>query len=301
MSTPSNGHETMSIGPRPTAPPGAQVPDDRVHGDDLIAGTPTRSTRGEGTEQTPPDGTQRRGPSRAWSWLLVGVGATLLVSSVAGGVVWNLLDGGGLSSPVEQRQTYTQAVSEVRFTGGSGDLQVLAGAPAGTVEVTRRFTRGFPRSEPEVSETWSGETLDIVADCSGFLSWCHIDYSIRVPEGTLVTAETGSGDVAVGGSLGTLRAEVGSGNIDANDLVAAELVASTGSGDIDLDFATPPDRVALDTGSGNVSVRVPPGDAYAVDVTTGSGDQDVTVDRSSGATRSIRIETGSGDARVAYR
>jgi DUF4097 and DUF4098 domain-containing protein YvlB len=133
------------------------------------------------------------------------------------------------------------------------------------------------------------------------MSMCSIDYDVRVPDGAAVTLGLGSGNINVSGAIGALKAETGSGNVDAAGVRSTNAVLRTGSGNVDLSFAAAPMNVDLRTGSGNVTMWVPKGDNYAVDVTTGSGNRSVDVDTSQSSSRTIHVETGSGDVRLAYR
>jgi hypothetical protein len=124
-----------------------------------------------------------------------------------------------------------------------------------------------------------------------------------------VNASTGSGDIEVAGAEG-LRARAGSGSIDVSG-VAGRLELRTGSGDITID-SRPEGDWAVDTGSGDLRIRVPEGSAFLLDATTSSGDIDtvhpVEVQgrqsrrRLAGAVRGggprLELTTSSGDIRI---
>lgn len=128
--------------------------------------------------------------------------------------------------------------------------------------------------------------------------------------------DTGSGDVTVSGArAGRLVLETGSGGINASGLDAEEAMLESGSGNIQLELVSQPRQLAIETGSGNVTVRVPDGFGATVDIDTGSGGIDLgglTIsatrlerDRVSGTIGDgrgrVRIETGSGSVRLAPR
>jgi hypothetical protein len=207
---------------------------------------------------------------------------------------------GPLNSSADQRQTYQATALEL--TGTSGDVRIVGGAAPGTMEVTRHLHWGMMQGEPATKEQVNGQTLSIDSACGGgFMSMCSIDYDVRVPDGAAVTLGLGSGNINVSGAIGALKAETGSGNVDAAGVRSTNAVLRTGSGNVDLSFAAAPMNVDLRTGSGNVTMWVPKGDNYAVDVTTGSGNRSVDVDTSQSSSRTIHVETGSGDVRLAYR
>jgi DUF4097 and DUF4098 domain-containing protein YvlB len=206
----------------------------------------------------------------------------------------------GFQHAADGQQKYQ--ASALDLTGTSGNVRVVGGAAAGTIEVTRHVEWGIMHGQPATSEQVNGETLKIDSDCGGgFMSRCSIDYEVKVPDNAPVTLGLGSGDVQLFGSLGAVKVQTGSGDVEANGLGTTNAVIRTGSGDLDLAFATAPSQVDLRAGSGDVSVWVPKGDNYAVDVTTGSGDQNVDVDNSQSSPRKILVQTGSGDVDLAYR
>ena len=143
----------------------------------------------------------------------------------------------------------------------------------------------------------SGSTLAIDANCAGSFGGCSVDYVVTVPDATDVSVVTGSGDIAVGGSLGGVALKAGSGDIRTTNLAADQVTAEDGSGDVDLELATAPPTVGVRTGSGDVSVRLPPNTHYAVDSETGSGDTRVRVPDDPASTSSC----GSGPARATSR
>jgi DUF4097 and DUF4098 domain-containing protein YvlB len=236
---------------------------------------------------------------------------------MAGLASWNAVTG-GLWRSVDQHQVYAQGISSIAFEGGSGDVEIRADSTSGQIAVDRRLSWGLGSSQPAPDEQVQGTVLRINEACRGFVTWCSIDYVLHVPEGTDVTLNNGSGDVALSGNLGTtqastgsgdldvsgsgtqqVRLETGSGDIGASRLAAKNVVGHTGSGSMDLEFVDPPSDLALQAGSGDVSVRVPRG-AYAVDVETGSGDTENSVGSDPSSQNHIVVKTGSGDVEIAY-
>ncbi|HEU4332362.1 MAG TPA: DUF4097 family beta strand repeat-containing protein [Lapillicoccus sp.] len=200
------------------------------------------------------------------------------------------------SSPrVEQRSVLTRAISALDVETQSGDVTVRAGARDGTVEVIRRF-RGDEGTQVG-GETWQGDTLTITPDCT---TVCDVDYEIRVPAAVAVTVRTGSGDVELSGRLGNVSLDAVSGDVDAN-ISTANFRSETGSGDMDLHLSSAPTQLTAESVSGDIDLRVPRGDTYAVDANTTSGDVDVNVPRQTDATNRIDVRTASGDITVDSR
>ena len=298
--------------PTPTS-----VPDDRVHGDAVRGAEPygdswlrpTLTTERSGAAPAgAPAGSDGPGRSdspgrppapsaRPW-WLVAGLGATLALASAAGVTTWGAVTGGPWHSDDEQ-QTYHRAVTDLTFAGGSSDVEVRGGAPAGTVHVERHLSWGPGASRPTPKETWSGSALTIAADCDGsFLSSCSVDYVVTVPRATDVAVDIGSGDIVLTGSLGAVTLKSGSGDIETANLAAEQVTAEAGSGDIDVELATLASPVSVRTGSGDVSVRLPQDAVYAVATETGSGDTEVSVPTNPDSTSTLRVRTGSGDIAV---
>lgn len=227
---------------------------------------------------------------------------------------------GVTSSSATDSETRDFSGSSIVVHAGANEVEVLGGADPGKVEITRRSHWGIGATKPDPNEEWGQGRLEIRdAECGG-LGWrrCSIDYVLRVPDGTAVTIESGSGDISVSGALGRLDLDVGSGDIDGRRLSAEQVVARAGSGDIDLgfasgspevlaragsgsiqlDLATAPGALDVETGSGDVGIDVPESQRYRLDIETGSGDQNVDVPSTANAPSTIRVRTGSGDVEL---
>ena len=121
---------------------------------------------------------------------------------------------------------------------------------------------------------------------------------------------TGSGGIKVDRVGGSITAKTGSGSIHVNK-VAGAVVAHTGSGSIEI-AQTGRANVAVQTGSGNVTLDLPDDAAFALNVHTGSGSihttQPLTVQGSlsrhdlqgtvRGGGNTVTISTGSGSVQI---
>jgi len=137
--------------------------------------------------------------------------------------------------------------------------------------------------------------------------WMHhvtIDFEVTAPSNTMLTAETGSGDLKISNMTGTVKGHTGSGSIEADKLgagsrldtgsgsiTASNLMGATtlqtGSGDIRAGLGAAGD-VSAETGSGNIGLENVQG---AVKAETGSGNMDI----SGQPTSPWKLETGSGN------
>jgi hypothetical protein len=186
----------------------------------------------------------------------------------------------------------TEPVSQVSIDLGAGNLEVVA-SDAAPVSVAAVIQGGKNRLRQELR---SG-TLALSVDCVE--SPCSADVQVRVPAAAPLSAKTGSADIEVVGARASAELETGSGNITARELGAAEVDARSGSGDVELVALVPPRRVHVRTGSGNVTLRVPEGGAYRLDIARGSGEERVRgIARDASAERAIAVETGSGDVDI---
>jgi lia operon protein LiaG len=180
--------------------------------------------------------------------------------------------GGGLDAHADLRLTVPPgkrvaiylAVGKVSVTNIDGDLWV----DASSAPVTTSGTRG----ELNI-DVGSGAVK--VTEARGELS-----------------VDTGSGMVAVSGVRGEkVSIDTGSGDVTASDVRSNDLSIETGSGDIEVTNLVAP-QVALETGSGSVAADVQ-GEVWNVNVQTGSGDVSLKLPPTLGA--EVDVETSSGD------
>lgn len=139
------------------------------------------------------------------------------------------------------------------------------------------------------------------------------DLTVAGVQGTSLRLETGSGNVTLtDGKAGTLHVETGSGDIDATGSSGDEVSFETGSGNVDVALVTTFRSLRVETGSGDVTLRVPPTVGAEVELDTGSGDIDlggltlqvrriehdhITGTLGDGKGR-LSVETGSGNVRL---
>jgi lia operon protein LiaG len=127
-----------------------------------------------------------------------------------------------------------------------------------------------------------------------------------------LSVDTGSGTVAVSGVRGEkVSIDTGSGDIEVTGLVAPQVALQTGSGSVAADVQGEVWNVNVQTGSGDVTLKLPPALGADVDIETSSGD--IETDFSVSVTRHARdhltgrigdgrgkiaIETGSGGIKL---
>ena len=139
------------------------------------------------------------------------------------------------------------------------------------------------------------------------------DLTVSAVQGTSLRLETGSGNVTItDGKAATLHVETGSGDIEASGAAGDDVSFETGSGNVDVTLVSTFRSLSIQTGSGDVTLRVPPTVGAEVDLETGSGDIDlggltlqvrriehdhITGTLGDGKGR-LSVETGSGNVRL---
>lgn len=122
----------------------------------------------------------------------------------------------------------------------------------------------------------------------------------NVKGGTL-HVDTGSGSIS-GNALqvDVLNMDTGSGSIDVSGVAAARILLDTGSGSVRLGLDSDVEDLAIDTGSGDVTVYVPASLGAEFSAETGSGgiDADVPIQISRKSRDSMRGRLGDGRGRV---
>ena len=130
--------------------------------------------------------------------------------------------------------------------------------------------------------------------------------------GEQVSIETGSGEVTTNDvRTSQLSVQTGSGDIRANKLIASQVSLETGSGAVTADVSGEVWNVDVETGSGDITIRVPPTVGAEVDIETSSGDietdfevsvtrhaRDHLTGRIGDGRGKIEIETGSGGIKL---
>lgn len=202
-----------------------------------------------------------------------------------------------------QHSFETPGPVEFDVRNNSGNITITAAETAESTVVVTAEDRDLEEAvdRTEVSQPHAGRIVVRVPRWNRNGPSLRIE--ARIPVGSSVTAESGSGDLTVDGSLDKLAAKVASGDIAVNDDISAvslqtgsgdvvtrsvtEARIDTGSGDISVDAAT--GRAKVSTGSGDISLR------RARDLDASSGSGDVTVDQVDG---DVKVGVGSGDIRV---
>ncbi|WP_158578546.1 DUF4097 family beta strand repeat-containing protein [Spongiactinospora rosea] len=214
-------------------------------------------------------------------------------------------------------------VRDFPFDGRGQALSIKSGVRVNVVPATgsslrvERWVRG--KAAGEGMATWSlrGDTLTLGADCNMVFGDCGARYVVRVPGTPKVSVDVSDDDVRVTGLAGELNVTTHSGNVHVEaatgtvrmnsadgdlTMVGARsgiVRARTGSGDIDLSFATPPAEVRALSNDGRVVTTVPEVDgSYRVKATSRHGTQRSEVRDAPRSERTLVLRSVSEDVRI---
>ena len=233
--------------------------------------------------------------------------------------------GSGGSAKLTFSETAKVKTTAIDLTGRSGGVTVTT-LPISETRITRVVRRS---SDPGRSYRFEGTVLHLDTNCGPD---CSVSYQIEAPTGVSVTGRLNSGDIslsgvgsadvavtsgdiAIDGATGTVKAMSTSGTVSAaNTHGPVTLQATSGdlrgtnlaggpvkvrvtSGDVDLGVAVAT-SVTAETASGDVHVSVPAG-SYRVRAQIGSGNTHIDgVTNDPSATNILDLHAGSGDVTV---
>ena len=242
-------------------------------------------------------------------------GVAISLALILGGGWWAAAELTG--STATERMAFPVQGSSLVLEASDADVEIRSG-DVSRITVERKTERNVFSSEP--IEKYEDGKLELQDTGCGFLSFgsCDTGYVVVVPQDLAVKAENTSGDLTVtdlskGADLrtssggieiravgGEVRLNTSSGGIEGQDLGDGRYAAEVSSGDIELEFRTAPASVDAESSSGDVAIRVPGDDTYAVDAGTSSGDTESSLKQDPAAPRKIRAKTSSGDITLEY-
>jgi beta-lactamase regulating signal transducer with metallopeptidase domain len=188
------------------------------------------------------------------------------------------------------RTLSVSGAAQLEVSTGSGNIHVTRGAGSqiqihGRIHVNHEGSEEQARqiaANPPIEQ--SGDTIRVGKHQEHWRG-ISIDYQIEAPAGTLLAANSGSGDIVDEGVGQNAKLQTGSGDISASGLQGPFSVM-TGSGNITAEQTGEGDVVAQ-TGSGNIELKEIHGGFRGQ---TGSGD----IKASGTPSASWHLQTGSG-------
>lgn len=189
--------------------------------------------------------------------------------------------------------------------------------PATASQATLTGTARYSLVRSTLTEQATGSGTTVRYHCAIPVGDCQLDATITVPGALPVKADTGGGDAIVTGTAGTVALSTGGGNIAADhtsgslalstsggDINATAVrspavTATSGGGTIEIDFATVPGDVTVDTSGGDITLVLPAGDThYRVITHTSGGGVSTTVPVDSTSAHQITATTGGGNITI---
>jgi DUF4097 and DUF4098 domain-containing protein YvlB len=200
----------------------------------------------------------------------------------------------------EELHRFPGPVDTLHLRQRAGDVKVSM-TPREDVRVMTR-SHHIASEAPSILLDLRDGTLEVGYTRESGLGSSSVDFDIELPSGvTEVVARADSGDLELYDLFGDVDARVGSGDVTGTGLFTRTAKVQTGSGDVELSFASPPEWVSIETGSGDVEL-VLPGAGWNLRLQTASGDVEVDPGmRGDSGERRIQVTTGSGDIRVRSR
>jgi Putative adhesin len=212
------------------------------------------------------------------------------------------------------RSTTTLPIAHrIDLQAGDADVTIVPDA-SNQIVVDRTVRRGLQRADAQAFERDGALIID--GGCHGPFGWtCSVSITIHVPvdvdvvgsvgdgnmsdRGThgLVQVTSSDGDIYLDHVEGAVRLQTADGNVQVYGLVAPDVQASSGDGDMDVELASSPDSITVHSGDGDVDVCLPRATPpYAVTTRQGDGSLDNQLPTDPGADRRLIVTTGDGDA-----
>ena len=199
-------------------------------------------------------------------------------------------------------------VARVIATNWRGDVTMTASAAEHVVVLSRVIVGD---SSCDATARLEGDML-VVEAARG--QRCRVDVELQVPAKVAIECVTGTGDLRVRGTHGSVRVRTGSGNVHL-DGVVTQLTASLGSGDLRASQLAGDatvrqgggsstlqcvghGEISLRVGAGDVDVQLPRGSSVVHHLTVGAGDVRTEVATAAQAPWVVRGSVGAGRVRI---
>jgi Toastrack DUF4097 len=245
------------------------------------------------------------------------VGGVLAIGTVG----WGAFNVVSLLAHEERTEvtTYDASAARVIDVQSSAGSVTIEGSPErDEVTVTARISDGL-RATDEHQALVDGR-LELRASCPLIGSeWCNVQYTVEVPAGVEVRADTDNGRLEVRGVDGPVDLSADNGSVDVADLtgdltvgadngsitarglVSDTVAVETDNGSVMIALLEPPTTVEARSDNGRVEVVLPETpDAYNLDITTDNGEVSRDIRTDPASPRHITIETDNGDVTARY-
>jgi DUF4097 and DUF4098 domain-containing protein YvlB len=232
-------------------------------------------------------------PRGQWAWAAIGLATIGLLAWPLTHLITHEGDDGpgqiATASPLATRTiTISQSVSSLSVESYGAPIQVTGGA-VHHVTVTEAISYPGPGQLPDVTAAVSNGRLTLAApSCAN--DDCSVGFTVTVPTGVAVTAESDDGSIAVSGLAGA-NLDSGGGPVQASH-IAGPLTVSSENGNITVADVTAAGGVDLDSGGGPVQAS-----HIAGPLTVSSENGDITV--ADVTSPGVNLDSGGGPVQVA--
>jgi Putative adhesin len=243
------------------------------------------------TPDRPPTTNRPAKPGR-WIWTVSGLATVALLAWPVVVLIMNTGNSGQgefvTATPVTTRTiTVTQPVTSLSVESYGAPIQITAG-PVHSVTVAEAIRYPGPGQAPAVTATVSDRKLTLAAPACADTD-CSVGFTVTVPSGIAVTAESDNGGIAVTGVAGATL-DSGGGPVQASH-IDGPLSISSEDGEITASDVSAPGGTNLDSGGGPVQASHIDGP-----LTISSEDGDITV--SDVTAPGLNLDSGGGPIQV---
>ena len=236
-----------------------------------------------------PDRLSTRG---RWIWTLTGLVTVGLLACPVVGLISRAGNAGEgdfvTATPTMTRTvTVTQPVASLSVNSYGAPIQVTAG-PVHQVTVREAISYPSPGQAPTVTAAVSDRALTLNAPACA-TSGCSVGFTVTVPTGVTVTAESDNGGIAVSGVAGA-NLDSGGGPVQASH-INGPLSVTSEDGGITVSDVSAPSGTSLDSGGGPVQASHINGP-----LTISSEDGGITV--SDVTAPGVNLDSGGGPVQV---
>ncbi|GAA1981627.1 DUF4097 family beta strand repeat-containing protein [Catenulispora subtropica] len=237
------------------------------------------------------------GAVRISSAALVGVVAAVLVPTAAAATAV-AISGRVTGEHTTVAITPTGPITRVVVEDSDSDVFITGDAAAtdarGQAEVQWKGVHG-PR--PVLHQSVADGVLTLSKDCSPGACG-SIDITLRVPPGISVRAATSSGRIQVRNVAGGVDLTSLDGDLEAFGLGSGPASFTTTDGTVRAAFTGAPDRIAVSSGDGDVTITTDGRTPYYDNVTTTDGGQELGNVGDRYASREIDVTTTNGKVTI---
>ena len=239
-----------------------------------------------------PPATDRPAARGRWIWTVTGLATVALLAWPVVGLITRAGNGGQgefiTATPLITRTlTVTQPVTSLRVESYGAPIQITAG-PVHDVTVTEAISYPGPGVAPIVTAAVFDRELTLAAPSCANVD-CSVGFTVTVPAGVAVTAESDNGGIAVTGVAGA-NLDSGGGPVQASH-IDGPLSVSSEDGGITVSDVSAPGGVNLDSGGGPVQASHIDGP-----LTIASEDGGITV--SDVTAPGVNLDSGGGPIQV---